>query len=242
VAIVSATPYFIIVMGMSGIRQVMAAGVMLFLLSRWKRLSQGIRGIYVLIAALFHTSALVNSILLVTQLHVRPYFKVVLGFAILGVTYFAVSEVTIFAQRMELYHMRYIEDPEKIESLGAIFHVGLILIPGIAALIFKKRMIPYVHDTKLLDFSIISSFVVLILSFIPFLSNTLASRLTIYMYFIPMIVYPALTTSLGKSSRQIMTLMIVLFHFAILIIWMKFANHSHAFSPYQSLLFNFGKL
>lgn len=236
-AVMAATPYFIIVMGMSGVRQSMAAGLMLYLLSKWRELSQMGRAIYVLIAALFHTSALVNSILLVTQLHVPRIYKALLGGGILAITYLTASEVPIFAESMAQYQQRYIDDPNKVDSLGAIFHVGLIILPASIGFLFRKRMLAYIHDVRLFSFGIYASFAVLCLNFLPFLSNTLSSRLSTYMYFLPMMVYPALANVFGRSNSTIMTFLIIVFHFLVLITWLLFANHSTAYVPYKNVLF-----
>ena len=68
-------------------------------------------------------------------------------------------------------------------------------------------------------------------------STTVASRLTLYFYFVPMMVYPALTLAFGKKNRNFIMTIIILAHFAILTVWMLLGNHSIHYVPYRNLLF-----
>ena len=108
VALISVTPYFIIVIGMSGIRQAMAAGVMLFLFARWEQYSFVRRGLYILVAALFHTSALVNNIFLIIKLNILMRYKIALGLLVLFFTLFLSFELPAYADNVVKYQERYL--------------------------------------------------------------------------------------------------------------------------------------
>lgn len=233
-ALLAASPYFIIVVGMSGIRQAMAAGVMLFLLSNWKNFSVIKRSAYIFGAALFHTSALVNSIFLITQLRLHLIYRFLFGIVIFLVTLYLSTSVSIFSDNVQRYEQRYIENPEGPGSLGSIFHIAMIAIPALLGFAFRRKINPFVQSPQLLTFGLYAALAVI---FVNFFSSTAASRLTIYLYFIPMMVYPAFSMILGQRNAPFMTFCIILLHLFILVAWFLFANHTHAYTPYQNILF-----
>jgi hypothetical protein len=79
IAIVAATPYLVVVIGMSGIRQAMAMGVFLFALANWYRYSAAKRFIFIAIASLFHTSAIILACFAVFELRMKFAYKVAMG-------------------------------------------------------------------------------------------------------------------------------------------------------------------
>jgi hypothetical protein len=232
-AILAASPYLIIVVGMSGIRQGMAAGIVLIILSKWKDCGFIKRLSYIFVAALFHTSALVNSIFLITQLRLHFLYRAFLGIAVFSVTTFFGTSLSIFADNVIKYEQRYIDDPQGAASLGSLFHITMIVIPAALGFIFRKRIATYVNSPSLLIFGLYAAIAVV---GVNFFSSTAASRLTIYLYFIPMMVYPAFTHAFGLANRQVMTAAIVILHLLILIAWFLFANNADAYIPYQNLL------
>lgn len=234
-ALIAATPYFIIVMGMSGVRQAMAAGIMLFLLSRWEKYSFVARSGSILVSALFHTSALVNTIFLVIQTSIPLRYKIVLGALILALTIYVSLGVSVYGDNLLLYQQRYLGGSSAAQSVGALYHIALVLIPALLAFYYRRRILDGVHNIPLLYFGLYS---VLAVVLIHFVSSTVASRLTIYLYFIPMMVYPALVATVGRRSWQASVFAVVIFHFCVLISWFQFANVSLAYIPYKNLLFD----
>lgn len=233
-AVLAATPYFILVVAMSGIRQAAAMGVILYLLSQWERYSMLKRAAYVVVASLFHTSAIISSILIVTQLQTRFSYKVFFSAFIGVITLLVGSEVALFSTNIDMYRQRYIESGFRVESLGAYYHIAFIAIPAILSMIFRKQLINLVQQKNLL---VLGTAAMPILIALTFYSSTAASRLTIYLYFVPMMVFPALTLIYqGRLKKQI-TLAVVLYHFALLFVWFTFSNHRDAYIPYKNLLF-----
>ena len=234
-ALLAATPYFIIVMGMSGIRQSMAAGILLFLLSRWERYNFTKRGVYILIAAMFHTSALVNNIFLATKLNIATRYKIIIGVVILIITFYLSSEVSMYAGNVTKYKERYLAGSFVIQSVGSLYHIAMIVIPAILGFIYKKRILPYIHNSSLLNFGLYASMVVLALDAV---SSTVASRLTIYLYFLPMMIYPALLNMASRKSRLTFMFFILSFHLIVMIGWFSLGNVAFAYLPYKNVLFD----
>lgn len=234
-ALVSATPYFIIVMGMSGVRQAMAAGVILFLFAWWERYSFIRRGFYILIAAMFHTSALINNIFLIVKLSIPLRYKLVIGSVITAITLYLSFEVSFYAQNMEMYQQRYLQQNSLVaQSIGSLYHIVMIAIPAILGFVYRRRIADLVHNQSLLTFGLYAAIGVFALNFF---SSTVASRLTLYLYFVPMMVYPALT--IGRNSRLPRSgsvLAVLALHFAILVGWFALANVSFTYMPYKNIL------
>lgn len=239
-AIVAATPYLIIAFGMSGIRQAMGVGIVLYVLSRWDKLGLLLQSTGILIAALFHTSALFGGLLVLYQLKWRFSVKVGLS-AILAAAAFqftksadAPQTVATYQEGLSLYQKRYLENPDAVISAGSIMHIGLILFPAFLGWLYRRRIKAYVTNYELLLLGVFGAVGLLGMNF---LSTTAASRLTLYFYFVPMMVYPALTHAFGRRNRQSMTFLVVLLHFTILAVWFLYGNNSFAHLPYRNILF-----
>ncbi len=234
IAVLAAAPYFIIVMGMSGVRQAMAAGIILLLFSRWERYSLLTRCAYILIAAMFHTSALINNIFLVTKLNIPLRYKVVFGALIFLLTMYLSFEVSMYADNVARYKQRYLDEPLLVMSFGSLYHILMIAIPAVIGFLFRKRIVSYIHSPAMLRYGLYAVLIVIVINFI---SSTVASRLTVYLYFIPMMVYPALMFIFGKRAQSTVAFLIIVFHITIMAAWLMLGNHSFAYVPYKNVLF-----
>jgi hypothetical protein len=233
-AVVSATPYFIIVMGMSGVRQTMAAGIILFLFSRWERYSFIKRGIFILIAAMFHTSALVNNVFLVIKLNIAMRYKLALAVLITIATLYISLGVSVYSDNIMQYQQRYLESDVIDESFGSIYHIAMIAVPAMLGFIYKRRIFPSIHSASLMNFGLYASVVIF---FLNFFSSTVASRLTVYLYFVPMMVYPALVATYGRRGQMASMFAVIIFHMLILLAWFTFGNHAFAYNDYKNIIF-----
>lgn len=233
-AVVSATPYLVIAFGMTGIRQAMGVGVILLVLSKWEKIGLLIRGIGVLVASLFHSSALVAGFLVIYGLRIKGWMKVVGGSFLGVIIYYFTTAVDRYAEAIEDYQDRYIEEPEAIFSAGSLFHIGLIFAPSLLAILVRHRIKPCVPFYDLLILGSIAG-----ISLVPLniVSTTMASRLSLYFYFVPMMVYPAITEAFGSKNIGVMKILIVGFNFAVLVTWLLFGNNAFAHFPYRNLLF-----
>lgn len=236
-ALVSATPYYIIVMGMSGIRQAIAGSAILFLFSRWERYSLVKRSAYIFVAAMFHTSALINNIFLVTKLKVALRYKLMLGAVIFAITMYLAFEVPTYSENFERYQDRYLGGDRFTETIsaGSLYHIAMIAIPALIGYVYRRRIRGLVHNESLLKFGVQAALVVFAMNFF---SSTAASRLTVYLYFIPMMVYPALATPNGKPGQLGNIFMVIALHVVILVSWFQLANVSFTYMPYRNLLFD----
>jgi hypothetical protein len=234
-ALLAALPYLVIVFGMSGIRQSMAVGVILYSLSRWREGSLVSLAIGVFVASLFHTSALVVGFFVLYVSNLRRSLKIASALLLAGILLIAIQLSDVYEQGLYTYQSRYLENPESVVSFGAIFHLALVLFPGILALVYRKKLVPYVFSSSLLTAGIWGVAAVTVTFFIQ---TTISSRLTLYMYFLPMLVYPALVRIAARGSANVVLAGLVILHFLILGTWLSLANHRDAYLPYQNILWS----
>ena len=233
-AIVVATPYLIIAFGMSGVRQAMALGVILYLFSRWERTGVLGRVILVGVASLFHTSAFVALAFVIPGLPVRRVYKAILGAALAVAVSFVLFESGIYDESIGSYQAQYLGEHESVVSPGALMHVGLVWIPAVYFLLFRNQLAPFVHNSKLALYGSLASVVMIVVYFV---STTAASRLILYLYFVPMMVIPAASCVYGRRYRPLMTAILGALHVVILAIWLLYANNSAAHIPYRNVAF-----
>lgn len=233
-AFVAATPYLIIAFGMTGIRQAMGVGIFLFVLSRWQESSTLNRTMAILVASLFHTSAIFCGILVVLTLRVRRLVQIPLAVLLSVLGYYLTSSVDIYSVALTDYDHRYLRDPNRVVSTGSLFHIGLILLPAAIAYLTRTSLRQIVSEYRILMLGVAGTVGLLGLNLI---STTAASRLTLYFYFIPMLVYPALIHMVRTENQGLIKLGLVAMHFVIMLTWFLFANNSIGHLPYRSVLF-----
>ena len=232
-AVVAATPYLVVAMGMSGIRQAMAMGVILLTLAYWERITTPRRMAGIVIASLFHASALTFTIFAVLDMKVRPQAKAALVVLVGLAGGYVVMNVGAYADRIDNYRQTYINGEAVIASPGAMLHLLLIVIPVAAYVLFRTSIDRHLFLPQLVRFGAWATLALLGLFAV---SSTGASRMSIYYHFIPMTLYPALSLAFGPARRTLMRTAIVAFHFSVLVLWLLYANNSFAHMPYRNVL------
>jgi hypothetical protein len=322
-SIIAATPYLVIAVGMSGVRQAMAMGIILLTLSLWYRVSMVTRIVLIFVAGGFHLSALSMLILVTLGLHIRPAYRAVLTGATVVAAGFILVRTDFADDRIPFYVESYVTGEEVVHSPGALLHLLLLVIPillywarrpytvlrghptatssrggsasapagavgrgrsrpwrflsarrvrptgpqlatghllfdsppvgrsllqtasrtvtprrsvrpsGVRATDRRFSIDSHVLNPQLTFYGIFG--VIALLAFYNF-SSTGASRLSIYLQFIPMTLYPAVASSFKSENRGLMRVLLILLHFTILAAWLVFANNSAAHIPYRNLL------
>jgi len=210
VAMVVVVPYLVYVVSMSGVRQAAAMGICFFMLSRWWQLSLPARLGYILLAAMFHASAVVFLIFLVVGVRMRTGTKVALVSALI----FMVAGLQAASSFLDKYNATYVE--KNVESTGAIFHVMLSAFPAVLYLT-------------------LASWLVVLLVPMTFVSSTAASRLSLYFSFLQMWIYPALIHVFGQA-RSTMALYVTVLSLAVFTVYFGLGTFAYAYMPYQNVL------
>lgn len=228
--VLAATPYLIIGFGMSGVRQAIGIGFTLLALSLWHRGRTFTQFGLIGLAALFHTSALVVALFLLLDLRLKRSTTILVMIPALALNALLLPQLDAGEETVSLY--RYV-DGSTAESLGSLFHIAFILLPGLAAVALRRKIFKYIEHPDLIWYGIAATLGLVLLNL---LASTAASRLSLYLYFVPIAVYPAIVAAL-RGARMPATIAIVAGHFAILFLWFSFANNAYRHLPYQSLLF-----
>lgn len=234
IAIVSATPYLYIAFGLSGVRQAIGIGISLIVFSFWDH-----RRLYTTLpliglGALFHSSASIIGIFYAACIQTTKKTKIF--FMLPTLIFFGglIFKVLGGQDTVQLYSDRYLKSSD-VDSSGALFHVSFIAIPSIIFFLLRKKISLNIKFPELVTWG---ALVGLLLIMFLFVSSTGASRLSLYLYFVPMAVYPALCVNSSSSLDGQLRLSIIMIHFAILYVWLAFANNSFAHLPYQNIMFN----
>jgi EpsG family len=226
VAMVVVVPYLVYVISMSGVRQAAAMGVCFYMLSQWWQLSFPKRLGYILLAAMFHASAVVFLIFLIAGVQMRRSTKVALVLAMVGL----VLGIQVVSNFMDKYSTSYVE--KNVESKGAFVHVLLSAFPGMLYLAFKRRI-----DAAGLGGGVLTlaSWLVVLLLPLTFVSSTAASRLSLYFSFLQMWIYPALI-HVFTHARSTLAAYVAVLTLSVFAVYFVFGSHAYSYLPYQNVL------
>jgi hypothetical protein len=226
VAMTVVVPYLVYVISMSGVRQAAAMGICFFMLSRWWQLSFPKRLGYILLAAMFHASAVVFLVFLIVGVRMRTSTKVAVVVVLVGL----VVGIQVASSFMDKYNTIYVE--KNVESKGAIIHVMLSAFPAMLYLAFKKRIDEAGLGGGLLT---LASWMVVLLVPLTFVSSTAASRLSLYFSFLQMWIYPALI-HVYAQARSTLAVYVAVLTLSVFTVYFVLGTHAYAYLPYQNVL------
>lgn len=224
-------PYLILVFGMSGIRQAMAVGVTLFVLSRWTEWGVVPKLLGVFLGAMFHSSAIIMVIPVFLGLKASLRLRLAMAIPLFGAVGYILSKATMSEKVVSVYSTRHMGD-EQIASTGVFFHISLVALPALYALLNRRVVLKYVRYK---DLFYVGCFGSILLVPIGLVSSTGASRLSLYLYFVPMMVYPAIICAYFRSSARLMQILFCISQAVLLILWLLTANTAAPYIPYRFL-------
>lgn len=220
-----AVPYLIVVVALGYTRQAAALGVIMAGLTDFSKRDSVIRfGVYVAIAALFHSTAVV-VFALVLMTSQRHRFLNVVAAVVLGILLYRF----FLNDSMDRFTRNYVE--ARYSSSGALIRVA---ISAFAAAIFfyaGRRLDFEEHERRLWrNYSVATIFALIALYFSP--STTVVDRLAIYLIPLQVAVlsrfpYMGLRELVGSTIAVISYSAVVLFG------WLTFATNARSWVPYQ---------
>jgi hypothetical protein len=225
-ALISVTPYLVIAVAMSGVRQSAAIGLIFHLMANWRH---GLVNKLLLstLAISFHYSAIMSSIFILQSLKMPTWLR---GTLLIGGT-IAIYPILNSTDAYAKYQQTYLEN--NLISPGALMHVLLNAIPATIYLIYRRKWKNRFGESDLLPvlavLSILSVFGVSI-------SSTGVDRLSLYLSPIQMIVYGSLPYLYGRQYKTILSSVIIVLHLIILFWWLNYSNTAFAYLPYNNLI------
>ncbi|MGB3457331.1 MAG: EpsG family protein [Litorimonas sp.] len=231
-AFLTIVPYFLLVFGMSGVRQAVAIGIVFFALSRWDRASFLETGLFLSTAVLFHFSAIFPLAFMLLKFR---SLRTRIASGVLGmlIVFILITQVGFLSNSLDIYGQLYLGDTA-VEADGSLLHLVLVLLPAVLGLIFFKRIKKDVFAPELLLLGIFAAFALIGVNAI---SSVGASRLSLYLHFIPMLVFPALLANLDRVTGLVFKAGVCAGYFLMFYIWLAYANTAICVFPYSNRLF-----
>jgi hypothetical protein len=226
-ALTVAVPYLVIVVSMGYTRQSIAIGLVMFGLVALGRRHPVKFIVWVLIAALFHKSAVV-LLPIVALTATRDRWLIILLVIITGVIGYRV----LLGDAAEHLIRNYVT--AQYASAGALFRLGMNAVPAALLLIYRHRIrIPLAEYKVWILFALIS--LALLIGFFVTNASTALDRIALYMIPLQLFVFSHLPDLMGRYHRRnpAIVLLIVIYYALILTVWLVFGNFSRAWLPYQ---------
>ena len=235
-ALTLAFPYLVTVVAMGYSRQGVAIGLeMLALLALQRdRLLQFLG--WIALAATFHRTVLVLLVLPTSLLSGSLRFsRLIRLFLLAGSAYGLYSSV--IEPNLDYYVQGYLE--AQYQSEGALIRVLLCLLPAVVFL-FNRRRFLLSTNTRLIWTQISLMAGAAAIGLFILASSTAVDRLALYLIPLQLFIGSRLpdTRLIGISPAR-WNQLLIFFSLLVLLVWLQFAGHSHAWLPYRNLLLPF---
>ena len=230
-AVAVAVPYLVIVIGMSGVRQATAIGIVFLALISFKRGSALGFVLWTLTAALFHASAIVVLPFVGLSLARNRFQSAMLLLAVAGLAYFTFGET--FSSYSRDYMTRYTS-----ESSGTAYRIAMNVLPALIYLLLSKRL-PFSERER----TVWRNFSLLALASVPLLfvvqSTTALDRLLLYAYPLQVMLLAWLPYLFRGRVQQTGITMAILAYLALQqFVFLNYATNAHRYVPYRNVIFS----
>lgn len=226
-AVVVAIPYLVIVVAMGYSRQGVAIGAAMLGLCALADRKILTFLLWVLVAALFHKSAVIVAPLAILSGNKRPVLTAV------GVVLSAVGMFVLLLQEMvDALTTNYLM--AEMESSGALIRVVMNALPGAFFLWYRDRFKLSESEKSFWSWmSWIALGFVGLLAVSP--SSTAVDRIALYWIPLQLFVWSRAPDVLGKpgAANPAWVYAIVAYSALVQFVWLVFATHSYAWLPYQ---------
>lgn len=221
-------PYLVFVVGMSGIRQAAALGLMFLMLATWDRTSLVRKSVLILLAMSIHFSAVFFFVFLVFKKDRFLVFRVAAALVLVLLSAGTLAD----SEAIGRYHRTYIE--ANVESSGAYLQVMLNAFPAALYLCFRKQILGFTPYNGQVNMGAVMALIALL--FVP-LSTTGISRIALYLSFLQMWVYPAFVHANVRERREPLTLAVAGASVVVFLVYFMLGSHAPEYLPYRSILF-----
>lgn len=232
-ALTVAVPYLVIVVSMGYTRQSIAIGLVMLGLVALGRRRAVMFIIWVLLAALFHRSAI---IMLPVVALTATQNRWLIGLLVL-ITGAVGYQVVLGAEATERLVNTYV-DNEDMASAGALIRLTMNAVPAVLFLVYRRRIRIPLAEFKLWQLFALISIALFIGYVVSPGAGTALDRVALYMIPLQLFVFAHLPDLMGRYHRmnQSVVLLIVLYSALIQFVWLMFGNFSRHWLPYQMWL------
>lgn len=223
-------PIFIVQLGMSGIRQATAAAILLLAWNAFSDRRRIAMGVYIVLAASFHQTALMFSPLIFAVGRDVSIFRLLAGLAMC-----APLAILFSGDRIDVYQDRY--GGGEVESFGAFLRIALIAITATGFELYRSNFRAlYPKDYALMR---IFSLIGLGLVAIAFVSSIAGHRIGYYVMPVNLLTLIRLPRAMAKGRKDpLLQFMPFLAYGAYILVWFSISRHAQlCYIPYDSYLF-----
>lgn len=222
-----AMPYFVTVVAMGYTRQAIAVGLAMIGLVALQR-SRYVRfGMWVLLGALFHKSAVV--LVPIAALAVdRNRIQV---FGVVGLMAYIGYEA-LLGEHVD--RLTRVYQDANLQSSGAFIRLAMNALPSTLMLLFHKRFTMGASAKRLWIIVSLTS-LGMFAAYFPTNLSTALDRMALYFIPIQLVVFAHLPDAIGRPGgrNQAIVAGILLYYAAVLFVWLNFAQHSNWWLPYR---------
>lgn len=228
-ALLVATPYLIIVVGMGYTRQSAALGFLLIGLVSLENANVRSFFFWTVLGATFHKSAVLMLPIAALASTSNRFWSFAWG----GVITLVAAYLFVFDSAEALW-TNYVE--AEYHSQGGLIRVVMNVVPAVLFLFFKNRMNLNVAQIKLWFWM---SVLAMICVPLVLLSSTATDRVALYLIPIQLFVFAHLPFVAKEPRwRAVIVTAIVAYYALVQFVWLFFASHSYAWLPYQAFWLN----
>lgn len=227
-AVLVATPLFIIVVGMGYTRQAVAASFMLIGIAGLARGRSFIWFVaWALLGTTFHTSALFYIPVVAMIMFRANLLWLVVLVAAAAFFYFVILPLAL-----ERYTAGYIRSV--YEAKGAIFRIVPNAVAGLILLGFPRQFTANEVELRVWRGWALMAIAALAVFFL-IQSSVVIDRLSVYLLPLQIFVLARLPSALGRDRRpnHIWTVMVILYSAAVLLLWLSLAYNARLWIPYR---------
>jgi hypothetical protein len=227
VALAVAMPYTVLVLGMGYTRQGVALGLVMLGLDALRRQRIAPFVAWTVVAALFHSSA----VIVIPLAALSATRRVGVTAAWVGLVGWLAYDL-LLADQFDGFYRNYVE--AQYQSEGAFVRLAMNAVPA-ALLLWRFERFGFTADEGRLWRSL--SLVSLVLLALYYLSpsSTAVDRIALYALPLQLVVFSRLPDVLGtpQRSNQDWIALIALYYAAVLFVWLNYAVHAFAWLPYR---------
>jgi hypothetical protein len=217
---------------MAAVRQSIALGILFFLFAAWDQKTVLTRILWILVASLFHFSAL--FILVFVALGARVTSTARLA-ALLGVTILMAGVIFLDPETISGYGELYVSSGAKrLEAPGALVQTAVIASGALLYLIVRRPWRIAIGSSPLMDNLAIAALLAVPASLV---SSVGAYRFALYLSPMAMYAFAGLPALMKRPEARILyRLLVCCAAGALLVGWFTYSNNGYAWLPYKNWL------
>ncbi|MEQ7872936.1 EpsG family protein [Sphingomonas sp. ASV193] len=222
-----AIPYLVIVVGMGYTRQATAIGLVMGGLATFERNRIGRFCFWILLAVMFHKSAIIILPLTLIAVSSNRFLTYGLGLMLTAAAYYAF--VSASSDRMVGNYVTV-----RMDSSGAVIRESLGAIAAILFLMYRKNMRMNEDQSRVWRNLAYASLVALVAVAAGF-PSTAVDRLALYLLPLQIVVVTRLASFVmnGESSARTAAVLTIALYGLVLFVWLNYGDYSVYWQPYR---------